>query len=316
MSAARPGPERARPGTTNASDVTRTNANVILLLTGAIWGMAFVAQATAMETIGPFLFVAARFLLAALVLVPFALWEKRRSVRPVSRGDGLMFVVIGGVLFLGMAFQQVGLLTTTVTNSGFLTGLYVVFAPLVGIAVFREWPHRVVWPAALLALAGIYLLSGGSLGRLTRGDGLTVLCAFMWALQIVLVGRFVKDSGRPFLLSLTQMTVAGVLALSGALAFEAIELAPLVSAWPEIVYTGVVASALAFTLQIIGQRYTTAPQAAIILSSEALFAGLFGALFMGDRMLLGGLVGCGLIFAAMLAVELAPLYAARRRATA
>ena len=221
--------------------------------------MGFVAQSTAMASIGPMLFIAGRFLLASLVLAPFALWEARGAVSPVSPADRRAFVLIGAVLFLGMAFQQVGLMTTTVTNSGFLTGLYVVFAPLVAIALFRQWPHAIVWPAALMSVVGIYLLGGGALDKLVVGDGLTIVCAALWAVQIVLVGRFVKDSGRPFLLSLSQTAVAGVLALTSALLWEDVGLAPMLAAWKEIVYTAVFASALAFTLQIVGQRYTSAP---------------------------------------------------------
>ncbi len=287
--------------------MTRPAANLLLLVAGAVWGMAFIAQSTAMSSIGPMFFVAARFLLAAAVLLPFAIWEQGRKGSAPTRSDWRTFAMIGAVLFLAMATQQVGLLTTTVTNSGFLTGLYVVFAPFVAIALFRQWPHRVVWPAMGLSIAGIFLLGGGELGALTAGDGLTIVSAGLWALQIVLIGRFVNDSGRPFLLSLTQMAVAGSIALVAAVLLEDVGLAPLVAAWREIVYTAVVASSLAFTLQIIAQRYTTAPQAAIFLSSEALFAALFGAIFMNDRMGALGLVGCALIFTAMLLVELVPM---------
>ncbi len=291
--------------------MTRPVANLLLLVAGAVWGMAFIAQSTAMSSIGPMFFVAARFLLAAAVLLPFAIWENARAAAAPTRSDWRTFALIGAVLFLAMATQQVGLLTTTVTNSGFLTGLYVVFAPFVAIALFRQWPHRVVWPAMALSIVGIFLLGGGQIGALTVGDGLTIISASLWALQIVLIGRFVNDSGRPFLLSLTQMAVAGAIALLAATIFEDVGFAPLVAAWREIVYTAVVASSLAFTLQIIGQRYTTAPQAAIFLSSEALFAALFGAIFMNDRMGAVGLAGCALIFSAMLLVELVPMLGER-----
>lgn len=287
--------------------MTRTSANGLLLLAGAVWGMAFVAQSTAMESVGPMLFVAGRFLLATLVLLPFAFWEARRAVIPLTRRDWAIFSSIGGVLFVAMALQQIGLLTTTVTNSGFLTALYVVFSPILTVLLFRFRPHPVVWPAALASLLGIFLLGGGTLSNLKAGDGYTILCAALWALQIVMIGRFIGESGRPYALSTIQMMVAGVLAWIAAATVETGDLTQLMPAWREVVYTAIMASALAFTLQIVGQRYTTAPQAAIFLSSEALFAALFGFLFMGDRIPTVGWLGCALIFAALLAVELVPI---------
>jgi len=296
--------------------MSRLSANLLLLLAGAVWGMGFVAQAEAMESIGPFLFVALRFVVAALVVLPFAWREARtaraRGERRLTRAEFGRFGLIGLALFGGMATQQVGLLTTSITNSGFLTGLYVVLTPLLGIALFREWPHLVVWPAALLALVGIALLSGGA-GGLSTGDLLTMASAVFWALQVVLIARFVGRGGRPLALSLVQFVVTAVCAGAIALLREPIVLASVREAAPSILYAGVFASGLAFTLQAIGQRYTSAPQAAIFLSSEAPFAALFGRLFGGERIAAIGFVGCGLILLAMLIVELVPLLLARRR---
>ena len=294
--------------------MTRTRANMLLLLAGATWGMGFIAQSTAMDAVGPHLFIALRFLVASLVVLPFAWAEMRRAPAPLTMRDHATHALVGFVFFLGMAFQQVGLLTTTVTNSGFLTGLYVLFTPLLAIALFREWPHPVVWPAVLVALGGVYLLSGGDLGALATGDVLTVICAVFWALQIVLIGRFVRAGGRPLALALTQFAVCAALALLVALPTEEIAWASIREAGWAILYAGVVASALAFTVQIIAQAHTTAPQAAIFLSSEALFAALFGAALLGERVGPGGLLGCALIFAAMVAVEVVP--ALRHRAMA
>ncbi len=289
--------------------MSRWTANLLLLLAGAIWGMGFVAQQTAMEDVGPFTFVALRFIVASLVVAPFALRESRKGgnrlpqLKPVHFSQ---FAVIGLCLFCGMATQQVGLQTITVTNSGFLTGLYVVFTPFLAVLLFQQWPHRIVWPAAAVALLGIFLLSGGDLSALQVGDLLTVFSAMFWALQVVLIGRFVKQSDRPLLLSLVQFMVTAALAACIALLLETVSWANIISAAPEILYTGIFATGVAFSLQVIGQRYTTAPQAAIFLSSEALFAALFGAVVLGERIGLIGLSGCLLIFCAMLLVELVP----------
>jgi len=287
--------------------MTRLRANCLLLLAGAVWGMGFVAQSTAMAAVGPWTFTAAKFGIAALTLVPFAVAEGRRAAVPVPPGTRIGFVGIGALLFLAAITQQIGMVTTTVTNAGFLTGLYVVLTPILGLALLRSRPHWVVWPAALTALTGIALLGGGSLAALNVGDVWMLVCAVFWALQIVFVGLFAGPSGRPYTLSFVQFAVTAILAGLGTLAFEAPTLAGLWQAWPEIVYGGVLSTGLAFTLQIIGQRHTTAAQAAIFLSSESLFAALFGAVILGERIAAIGLVGCALIFAAMLAVELVPM---------
>ena len=306
--------------------MTRWQANLLLLLAGAIWGMGFVAQSEAMHSIGPFLFIGLRFLVASLVVVPFALREARRAAAHrqastnddeldgcmLSRMDTGKFAVIGLVLFAGMATQQVGLLTTSVTNSGFLTGLYVVFTPLIVTLFFRESLHRIVWLAALLSIAGIYLLSGGNLAELVVGDFLTLLCAVFWAVQLVLIARFVGQSGRPLALSLVQFVVTAGIALIVAMLTEPIELTAIIEAGPSILYSGVFASGLAFSLQVIGQRYTSAPQAAIFLSSEAPFAALFAFWQLGERIGIVGLFGCALIFLAMMVAELVPMWQAGR----
>lgn len=296
--------------------MTRVQANLLLLLAGAMWGMGFVAQSTAMDAIGPFLFIGLRFAIACLSMLPFAMWEARRSARSLTFNDKRNFLLIGLLLFAGMAAQQVGLLTTSVTNSGFLTGLYVVMVPFLAVLLFRQWPHLVVWPAALSALAGIWLLSGAGSVALTTGDWLTILCALFWALQVIMIGRSASHTGRPITLSVTQFGITAVIALAAAGLIETIELSAILIAMPEILYAGIFSGGIAFTLQVIGQRYTTAPQAAIFLSTEAVFAALFGAIFLGERLPALGLAGCGLIFAAILAVEIVPALRNRQRSVA
>lgn len=297
--------------------MTRWSANLLLLLAGATWGMGFVAQQTAMEDLGPYSFIALRFLIASLLLVPFAIRESKypkETLPPMSSVYLLQFILIGVCLFFGMAMQQVGLLTITVTNSGFLTGLYVVITPFLTVILFRQWPHPVVWPAALLALAGIFLLSGGDLSSFEKGNFLTVLSAAFFALQMVLIAHFVRRSARPLALTLVQFLVTFVLATIVALIYESISMDAIRGAAKEIVFTGIFATGMAFSLQVIGQRYTTAPQAAIFLSSESLFAALFGAIFLSERIGWVGLSGCALIFTAMLVVELVPeLFGLKRK---
>jgi drug/metabolite transporter (DMT)-like permease len=290
----------------------RTLANLLLLSAGAIWGMGFVAQSTAMQAIGPMLFVALRFALATAVMLPFAFMEARRAPRPLSPQETAGFAGIGLLLTGGMLVQQIGMLTTTVTNAGFLTGLYVVFVPFVAVLIFRERPHAAVWPGAALAFGGIFLLSGGEIAALTTGDWLNVLCAVFWAFQVFLIGRYATGTGRPVTLAVTQFAVCFVVASGLAALFEPFPLDGVIAALPEILFAGIVSGGIAFTLQVIGQRWTTAPQAAIFLSTEAVFAALFAAIILGERLPAAGVAGCALILAAILVVELSPSFFRRR----
>jgi len=289
--------------------MSRFSANMLLLLAGAIWGVGFIAQKTAMDDLGPFSFIALRFLVASIVILPFAWRECNNPKGPLPKFlpvHYLHFLAIGLCLFAGIAAQQVGLLTIAVTNSGFLTGLYVVITPFLAVLLFKQWPHWVVWPAAFIATAGIFMLSGGDFSQLQSGDLLTVLSAAFWSLQLILIARFVGESNRPLTMSLAQFMVTGGLAAVVAVSVETVSVQDIKSAAFEILYSGIFATGIAFSLQVIGQRYTTAPQAAIFLSSESLFAALFAAIVLEERIGLIGLVGCALIFIAMLLVELVP----------
>ena len=296
--------------------MSRMQANLLLLVAAAIWGGGFVAQSTAMKSIGPFWFIGLRFAVATVVVLPFVRMENRKAAKPLTRRNWLSFLLIGLALFGGAATQQLGLLTTTVTNSSFITGLYVVFVPLIAVIFLRRTPHWIIWPAALMALCGIYLLSGGSFSRLTIGDFLTVICALFWAAQITLAGSAVNETGRPLGISAMQFAVTAILSLTVAMAIEPISITDISAAFGEILYVGIFSSGLAFALQIIGQRYTTAPQAAIFLSSEALFGASLGALLLGETIGPFGCAGCAGVFTAILALELVPEAPPRRDATA
>jgi drug/metabolite transporter (DMT)-like permease len=296
--------------------MTRVQANLLLLLAAAIWGGGFVAQSTAMQAIGPFWFIGLRFAVAAIVLLPFAFLEARKAAAPLKPNDVRGFAFVGLALFGGAATQQIGLQTTTVTNSSFITGLYVVFVPVIAVVFLRKPPHWIVWPAALMALCGIFLLSGGELSRLTIGDLLTVVCAVFWAVQITLAGISVNETGRPLALSATQFAVTAAMGLAFAALREPISFDAIRAAFGEILYVGIFSSGLAFALQVIGQRYTTSSQAAIFLSSEALFGASLAALLLGETISALGYVGCALMFLAMLMVELVPELARRRSAAA
>ncbi|QKV17156.1 DMT family transporter [Oricola thermophila] len=287
--------------------MNRATANLLLLVTGAIWGGGFVAQSTAMDAIGPVLFTGVRFLAAAAAVLPFAVIEARMSGMRVlpTMHQWSRFALLGTLLFASLTAQQIGLLTTTVTNSGFLTGIYIVLTPVIGIVLWRVWPHPVVWPSGLMALTGIFFLSGGRLGGMQPGDWWTLLCAVLWALHVQVLGRIVAGA-RPLQLAFSQFLVCGLLGLAIAPLVEPVAWQMIAAARTEILFAGVISGGVAFTLQAVAQRHTTAPQAAIFMSSEALFAAMFGAIFLGERIGMAGLLGCALIFCAILAVELLP----------
>ncbi|PZU90290.1 MAG: EamA family transporter [Shinella sp.] len=292
--------------------MSRIQANLVLLLAAAIWGGGFIAQSQAMEWLGPNWFNALRFGLAALAVLPFALREAAKSRQSLSRRDWMWFILVGLSLLAAQTTQQMGIQHTTVTNASFLTGLYVVLVPLIAVFVLSRRPHWIVWPAAGLTLFGILLLSGGSLSALNSGDTLIILCAVFIAIQITLTPIAVGNSDRPLALAVTQFAVCAAGAGMGAVAFEPIDIPSITSALPEILYGGLLSSGLAFSLQIIGQRYTTASQAAIFLSAEALFGALLGAIILSETLPTIGYLGCALIFAAILMVELVPELVRRR----
>lgn len=286
--------------------MTRIQANLILLLTAAIWGAAFVSQNLAMQSIGPYWFVALRFLIGFAVVLPFAIREDRKASAPLTRRDLAAFCVIGLALLGGAVSQQIGMLTTTVTNASFLTGLYVIIVPILSVVLLRRIPHWIIWPAALMALAGIYYLSGGQLSHLKVGDFWVIACAVFFGTQVLLVGVFVSNSARPLTLSAVQFLVCGLGALAIAAFVEPISWDSIMAARWEILYAGIISSGIAYTLQVVGQRWTTAPQAAIFLASESLFGAFFGALLLGERITFVGYIGCALIFVAMILVEIVP----------
>ncbi len=293
----------------------RSIALLCLLLATAIWGFAFIAQKTAMDVMGPLTFIASRYLLGGLVILPLALRENARAAVPLNGRQWALIGFLSINFFMGSWLQQAGLIFTTVTNGGFLTGLYVFFVPLILLVVFRAPPHRVVWMAVPLALLGLFLLNGASLDAINQGDMLVIGSAFFWALQVLLLGYLARETGRPILISSVSFLAAGIISTGGAFAIEAPGIAAFQLGWVEIVYAGLLSTAVGFTLQAIGQQHVPPANAAIILSAESLFAALGGALLLGERLPLAGYLGALLIFAAIVLVEVIPALR-NRRATA
>jgi drug/metabolite transporter (DMT)-like permease len=283
----------------------RLHADLVLLLAAVVWGLAFLFQKSATQHVGPLLFVAARGSIAALALLPLALREHRNAKTPA--GPGLWCIVgAGGVaFFVGASLQQKGIETATVTNTGFLTALYVVITPFVVWAWSGASPPRLVWLAVLLSALGTWLLGGGSLEAFSPGDVLVALSAFFWATHVVISGRAARF-GRPIGFTAAQFGVVGVLAAAGAFSLETVTVDGLRGAAVDMAFVGLVSGALTFTLLTIALQYTPPSEAAIIVSTETIFAALAAYLVLGERLSMLGWTGAALIAFATLLVQLAP----------
>jgi len=289
--------------------MSRLRADLLLLLAALLWGTTFVAQKLAAADIGPFLFVGSRFLITAVILAPFAYWERSRRRKSVTASVKTLkkhLLALYVVFLAGVTAQQFAMQTTSVTNAGFLTGLYVLLTPFAAWAIFRERPSGISWVAAVLCLLGVFLLGDGSLSRLTSGDWLAIFGAAMFAAHTVLITLIVVKSRAPLTLAFQQYVTCALFGLICSVLFESIDPALIMKSLPEILYAAVMSGAIAYTLQIVSQQHTPPSDAAVILSGEALFAALAGAWLMGDRLSFLGWMGCGLIFFAILLVQLAP----------
>ena len=286
----------------------RIKADLSLLLAAFIWGTAFVAQKTAVGSIGPLLFLGCRFLLSTTLLAPLAWMESRKRPDKLSASDWRLALMVGLSLFFGMAIQQIGIVTTSTTNAGFLTAIYTALVPVAAWILLRHRPRLAVVAACAISLTGAWLLEGGSgLSGWGKGDLLVLVSDIGQAVQIILVERFLARHSRPLLLSFFQYAVITVLALPLAFAFEPVSWEGINQVMPSILYAGVLSGGIAFTLQIVAQRHTPAAEAAIIMSLESVFAALAGAWLMGDRLGPTGIAGCVLIMAGVLLVQLLPL---------
>ncbi len=282
-------------------------ADFLMLITAMIWGTAFVAQRIGMDNIGPFLFTGLRFALGALALLPLVIYQGRTAARHepfLQRGLILGGLSMGLALTLGINLQQVGLLFTSVTNSGFITGLYVIVVPLLGLAIGHKTGLG-TWLGAFLAVAGMALLSIGEDFTVASGDWIQLAGAFVWGVHVLLVSFFVSrhDAIR---LAFLQFATCAVVSLLLALIFEDINPASIWLAGPALIYGGLFAVAVGYTLQVVAQKHAIASHAAIILSLEAVFAAIAGALFLEENLTLRGYMGCVLMFIGMLAAQLWP----------
>jgi len=266
-----------------------------------VWGLTFVTVQDAIELLPTMAFLGYRFLPAAL-LVAVVFWKR---LRRLSREGWLAGTTMGVFLTAGYVFQTLGLEETTASNAGFITGLFVVFTPLLGAVFLRERITPLGWAAAAVSALGLYLLSGTGGGLDLRGDGLVLLCAVSFAAHILATSRAVETHDAGALLAV-QLGVCGVVCLALAAVGGQLEPPEGATVWSALIVTSLVASALGFFVQTFAQRHAPPARTALILASEPAFAGLFGYLLADERLGAVSWLGALLILAAIVAVEVAP----------
>lgn len=288
--------------------MSRMRADLLLLLMAFIWGTAFIAQKRANDSMGPVSFVGARFLLSWIVVAPLAIREHIGKDRaPLNRADIGLAAFIGLCLFVGASLQQIALVTTTATNGGFLTALYVLFVPLFVWTISGTRPRPAVSIACVVSLTGAWFLTEqGPFQGWTSGDVLILIADVAWAGAISLVPIFLDRTHRPFFLASSQFGVTAVLGLAGGLAFERFSGEGFAQAVPAMLYAGLCSGGIAFTLQIFAQKYTPAAEAALIMSLESVFAALAGAILLSERLTGWAVFGCALILLGVFLAEAGP----------
>lgn len=290
-------------------------ADMLLTITALIWGTAFVFQKTGMEHLGPHGFNGVRFILGSLALTPLTLLSLRRSAAaPYDNRPGFSTYLKGGLLagfalFCGAGLQQVGLMTTTAGNAGFITGLYVVLTPMIGLA-FGQRTGWGTWLGGMVALVGLYFLCITGEFTISHGDLLVLASSVFWASHMLIIG-WLAPKMNPIALAQAQFMVCGLLSLGTGLAIETVTLEGIIGARDSILYCELMSTGVAYTLQVVAQQEAKPAHASIILSLEAVFAVGAGYLFLGE--LLGGqaFIGCGLMLAGMIVAQLKPLQRAR-----
>lgn len=284
----------------------------LMMLAAFIWGTSFVAQSKGLDKIGNFTFLSFRSYLAVLALIPVALvfYKNGKKTGDGAHGEYKSFfskrLIFGGVLcgiflFAGTAFQQIGIKYSGVGKSGFLTTLYILIVPLIGL-LFKRKVKPTLWVCIAIALLGMYFLCAGASGGISFGDIMLILCALGFAIQITTVDRFISsvDGVR---LSLVQFITCSVLSTVTMLTFEKVDMSVILDAWFPVFYAGVMSSGAAFTLQIISQKNLNPVVACLLMSLESVFAALSGAVF-GEKLSAREIIGCCLVFAAIIISQL------------
>ncbi len=283
----------------------------LLFLTAFIWGFAFVAQTVGMDHIGPYTFNTSRLVLGSVVLVPWAVMDIKKERKKFSIGEDdrqkirkslKASVICGIVLFIAMALQQFALIYSPVANVSFLTTLYILIIPIITLFMGKKQGIK-LWIAIVIAVAGMYLLCIKEGFHLAFGDSLAISCALMFSVQILCVDHFVGSS-YTILLSCMQNLVAAAISFVFMVIFEGINLEGLLSAMLPLLYTGILSTGVAYTTQMIGQKYVKPSVAALIMSLESVIASVAAWALLAQHLSLKEIIGCVLVFAAVILAQM------------
>ena len=281
--------------------------NILLVLTALIWGCAFVAQSVGMDYVGPFTFNMARFLIGAIVLLPVIWFMDCQRKTGAAQGAGQKTLIIGGIccgiaLAVASTLQQWGILFTTVGKAGFITAMYIVIVPLLGIFIGKKVRPLIIGCVAI-AVVGFYFLCMTESLRLGLGDFLVLLCAIAFSIHILVIDHFSpKVDGVK--MSAIQFLTAAIISAVPTLLWEQPVFTEILQAWQPVLYAGVMSCGVAYTLQIIAQKNADPTVASLLLSLESVFSVLAGWVLLGQGLSLKELFGCVLIFCAIILAQL------------
>jgi len=293
--------------------------SLMLLVGSMIWGSAFVAQSSGMDYIGPYTFNGIRFLIGALALLPVVvirrIYHSRKSpaseqsaqLTPKEKRSRLLFTIIAGLVagvavFIPTTLQQIGLVETSPGKSGFITAMYIVTVPLLSLFLGKKIKLN-VWASIAIAVAGLYFLCVTEQLSITRSDTITLISVFFWAVQILVIDYYAPKVDC-FLLSCMEFFVAGLLSLVPMFILEEPDINAIMQCAPSLLYVGIMSCGVAYTLQPLGQKRTPPTLASILMSLESVFAVLTGYIVLGDALSPRELLGCVLMFSAVILAQI------------
>lgn len=286
---------------------TTLKSSFLLFLAAFIWGVAFVAQSVGMDYMGPYSFNGARFLLGSIVLMPLVFFRRKKAQSEGKESADLKNTLAGGIccglaLCSAALFQQFGILYTTVGKAGFITTLYIIIVPIMGIFLKKKVSGR-IWIGAVIAAFGMYLLCMSEKFALSRGDAYVFICAVLFSVHILVIDYF-SPKADGVTLSCIQFMTAGVVCSVLAIIIEKPEIGNFIDGIIPLAYAGIMSSGVGYTLQIVGQKNMEPTVASLILSLESVISVLAGWVILGQTLSGKELLGCALVFAAVILVQL------------
>ncbi len=286
---------------------TKWSSSLALFIAACIWGFAFAFQSQGMEYMGPFTFNGTRFLIGAVVLIPVIfLFQKQKGKKTIAKKE-IKITLLGGIvcglcLCMASTIQQFAITYTSVGKAGFLTTLYIILVPIIGIFLKKK-VSMIVWIGALLSVIGMYLLCVSESMSINQGDVYAFCCAIVFAFHILSVDYFApKTNG--VVLSCLQFLTSGVIAMTLAFIFEKPSITQLFAGIVPLLYVGIMSSGVAYTLQILGQKNANPTVASLIMSLESAVSVLGGWMILGQKLTKKELLGCFIMFVAVVSVQI------------